>query len=297
MTAPAPGPAGPFPLSAAERAGERVGRAAFRALREELALSPKPGLVTPVDPGAHRDMDASTFQASLRSLRGYFREVAHAGARGAPFPELRALGVRAEARMLAATGGVNTHRGAVFTLGLVAAAAARVEARGAACTPDVLQGELRARLGAAVLSGLPPQPGSHGSAVLCRYGVRGARFEAASGFPHLFGVGLPALQEGLRRGASRPEAAVGCLFALVAVLPDTNLLFRGGPDGLAFAQRRAREFLARGGVERRDWEAHARQIHREFVARLLSPGGSADLLAASLFVESLSPSRQGRTPG
>jgi len=294
-----PSPMRPLPEAASLRTEPivtRVGRAAVLALREELHTDPKPGLVGPADPGSHRDMDASTFEASLRSLRGYFQEAARTGAQGAPFSALRALAVRAEARMLSATGGANTHRGAIFTMGLLAAGAARLEALGAPLTPSALRKEVQLRYGAAVLRELPPSRDSHGSLALRRYGASGARGEAASGFPHLFRVGLPALRESFRHGASRRAAAVQCLFALVAVLPDTNLLYRGGGDGLGFAQGAAREFLARGGVHRSGWELHARQIHRDFVARRLSPGGSADLLAASLFVHRLACSPAARRP-
>src|SRR3954462_2200459 len=88
-----------------------IGRAAVRALYAELALSPKPGLVSPLDSGAHDDMDMTTFMRSLFALRGYFCAIAAAGAAGAAFPALQALGIAAERRMLEATRGINTHRG------------------------------------------------------------------------------------------------------------------------------------------------------------------------------------------
>jgi triphosphoribosyl-dephospho-CoA synthase len=263
-----------------------VGAHALAALREELEAWPKPGLVSPADPGAHDDMDAATFAASLRALRAFFPAAAHAGAAGAPFAELRALGVRAEARMLAATGGVNTHRGAIFALGLLAAAAGRLAAGGTAPAPAALREAVR-RLGRAARRELPAARASHGAAVARRHGVGGARGEAAAGFPHVFGVALPALEDALRRGAPRRAAVIEALVATIAVLPDTNLLWRGGAEGLAFARASAREFLRAGGVHRAGWEEHARSLHGAFVARRLSPGGSADLLAAALFVERL----------
>jgi triphosphoribosyl-dephospho-CoA synthase len=272
----------PAPL----RAGA-VGACALAALREELETWPKPGLVSPGDPGAHGDMDAATFSAAIGALRGYFRAVARAGEVGAPFEALRALGVAAEARMLAATGGVNTHRGAIFALGLLAAAAGRLAAAGAAPTPAALRDEVRRAFGRAVSRDLPRQASSHGAEVGRRHGVGGARAEAAAGFPHLFDVALPALDGALRSGASRRAAAVEALLATIAVLPDTNLLWRGGPAGLAWARASAREFLAAGGVHRPGWEGRARALHQAFVARRLSPGGSADLLAAALLVHRL----------
>lgn len=273
-------------LRGAPPSPRRVGALAVAALREELETWPKPGLVSPRDPGAHADMDAATFGASLAALRGFFPAAAQAGAAGLPFEALRALGVDAEARMLAATGGVNTHRGAIFALGLLAAAAGRLSAAGAAPEAAALRGVLRRDLSPA-LRALPATPGSHGAAVLRRHGVGGARAEASAGFPHLFEVVLPALEGARRRGAHRRAAAVEALCASIAVLPDTNLLWRGGAAGLAYARAAARDFLRAGGVHRPGWEEHARALHGELVARRLSPGGSADLLAAALFVEAL----------
>jgi len=266
---------------------DAIGRCALSALREELELHPKPGLVSPGDRGAHPDMDAETFRRSLGALDGFFGEAARAGASGASFDVLRTLGMAGEQRMLAATGGVNTHRGAIFGLGLLAAAAGRLWAAGRPLAGRALSVEVSARWGMALLQELTPSLESHGSAVARRHGAGGAREEAAAGFPHVFDVALPALDGSLRRGSGRRAAAVQCLMELVAVLPDTNLLWRGGAEGLAFAQRSARRFLGAGGVHRPGWEGLAAEMHRDFTLRRLSPGGSADLLAAALLVHDL----------
>jgi triphosphoribosyl-dephospho-CoA synthase len=282
---PPPSTAGRLPPARAAEV-RAVDRAALAALREELATEPKPGLVSPEDAGAHADMDAGTFLASLRALRGVFGEAAALGREGAPFAALRALGVEAEARMLRATGGVNTHRGAIFALGLLSAAAGRLGAEGRSCAGRALAEAVREAYGDDARR-LVPADGSHGAAAARAHGVPGARGEAALGFPHVFEVGLPSLEASLGRGAARSAARVQCLFALLARLPDTNLLHRGGAEGLAFARGAARAFLLAGGVHRRGWRAHAGEIHRALVHRRLSPGGSADLLAATLFVHRL----------
>jgi triphosphoribosyl-dephospho-CoA synthase len=279
----------PLPSPAARAAGPdpaAVDRAAIAALHEELAAYPKPGLVSLVDAGAHRDMDAGTFRASLAALRGFFGDAARAGHDGAPVETLRALGLAAEARMLRATRGANTHRGAIFTLGLVAAAAGAARRGGAPLGPAALRREV-CRLGVALARELPRPIGSHGAIATDRHGVPGARGEAASGLPHVFEVALPALARSVRRGAGSRAAAVQALLELVAVVPDTNLLHRGGAEGLDFAREAARGFLAAGGVHAPRWEARAVALHRAFVARDLSPGGSADLLAGALLVRRL----------
>lgn len=266
---------------------ESIARAALYALHQELSAYPKPGLVSPVDSGSHHDMDAATFMRSLFSLRGYFREIALAGMLDAGFDDLRHLGIQAEERMLTATNGVNTHRGAIFALGLLAAAAGFLVSINQPLDGNILSHVVTRHWGADILQTAPHAPSSHGSFVSRKYGVPGARQEGATGFPHVFGTGLPALEESLARGADFHAATVQCFFSLMAVLPDTNLLFRGGAKGLAFAQEAARSFLDGGGVHRRNWQEHADAIHRVFVARHLSPGGSADLLAASIFVHRL----------
>eukprot|EP01136_Pigoraptor_vietnamica_P019319 Opistho-1_new@66774 len=131
---------------------QRIGRAATVALYEELALYPKPGLVSFVDCGSHADMDGGTFLRSLFALRRYFPQAAALGAAGAGFDALERLGIDAERRMLLATGGINTHRGAVFTLGLLCASAGAVLARGAPCTPAALRAALRRGWGEALLA-------------------------------------------------------------------------------------------------------------------------------------------------
>lgn len=210
--------------------------------------------------------------------------MAEAGARKASFSELNTLGRKAEARMFRATQGRNTHRGAIFTLGLLAAGAGFAARYGepradvvCRAVPELWAAEIHA-------AASEPQAPSHGSAVRQHFGVTGAREEAVDGFPTL-DVGLMALRKARRAGADRNDAALQALFAIMAILPDNNLLYRGGAEGLAFAQQAARSFLARGGVLATDGYARALSLHRRFVEANLSPGGAADLLAATLFVD------------
>ncbi len=269
--------------------GAAVAARAVACLTREVETWPKPGLVSHIDPGSHADMDAGTFRRSAAALRRHFAALAEAGRAGAGMGRLRAIGLAAEADMLAATEGVNTHRGAIFGLGLLCAAAGRSTALpsgGPVGRRRPALGALVASLwGPAILAG-PVLLRSHGTEARRRHGAGGARAEAAAGFPTLAGVGLPALAEGRRLAPGDDEAArVQCCFALIAALEDTNLLHRGGPGGLAFAREAAAWFLAGGGVGAPDWRARAATVHRAFVERRLSPGGSADLLAMVLFVE------------
>ena len=259
---------------------QRIGRAAIAALYDELALAPKPGLVSFVDSGSHHDMDATTFLRSLFALRHYFPRIAMLGARAAPFAELETLGIVAEGRMLAATGGVNTHRGAVFTLGLLCAAVGEGRITAAQCRERLLRcwgDALRARR--------HRECASNGRIAAHAHGLRHVGDEAALGFPAVFEVGLPALARARAAGMNDRAARLQTLFETIAVLDDTNLAHRGGLAGLRFAQGQARAFLSAGGAARPDALAHAQAIHRAFVARRLSPGGAADVLAAAGLIE------------
>jgi triphosphoribosyl-dephospho-CoA synthase len=215
--------------------GARIARLAVGALHAELACAPKPGLVDPLDRGSHADMDAGLFVRSLFALRGYYRDIARVGAGAPEFVALEELGRAAEAGMLHATGGRNTHRGAIFTLGLLAAAAGALAAEGRAPRGRALGERVRGQWGAAIRAAAAYAPASHGRRVASRYGAGGARAEAADGFPHVFELGLPALRAALAAGLGARRAALQCLVTLVAELPDTNLLHRGGREGLAFA--------------------------------------------------------------
>jgi triphosphoribosyl-dephospho-CoA synthase len=256
-----------------------LGRAAVAALHDELALAPKPGLVSFIDSGSHSDMDARTFLRSLFALRHGFAQLAALGAQGADFAALQAAGVAAETRMLRATGGINTHRGAIFTLGLLCAAAGALRAAGQPVQCALLRQALAGRWGDALAARDAQRRPSHGDTAARTHGLRSANAEAAAGMPVLFETTCPALRHSLLRGLTPKEAQLHALFATLAVLDDTNLAHRGGLAGLRWAQAAARGWLRDPGIE------HARRLHREFVQRRLSPGGSADLLAAACWLQ------------
>ena len=263
---------------------QQLGQFAEHCLRLEVQTWPKPGLVSHVDNGSHTDMDAMTFYRSAAALAPFFSELADAGAQSATMSVLRKIGLRAERAMLMATGGINTHRGAIFGLGLLCAAAgwrrSHADARSL--------GEIVTRQWGEDILGGPRLTTSHGEAAHRRYGAGGARREAADGFPSVYTIALPALDHAGAIVHNDAQAArVQACFALIAVLEDTNLLHRGGREGLRFAQQAAGDFLRQGGVGQVQWRRSAEAVHRAFVKRRLSPGGAADLLAMGLFVNAL----------
>lgn len=261
-----------------------IGALARRALEAEVRLTPKPGLVDSENNGAHRDMDLSTFLRSAEALEPWLTRLAQAGydLAGLPpaqtLPPLRKLGKQAEGEMYAATGGVNTHKGALFSLGLLCAGAGRCVRLGETLSADRL-----CALSAEIVRGitareLTPGADSHGLAAYARYGAQGVRGEAEGGFPAVRELALPHL---LSREGSGEERALKALLALISRLWDTNVLHRAGEEGLCWLQGQARAVLD-------DFSLPAlRALDRECIRRNISPGGSADLLAIALFLREL----------
>ncbi len=280
----------PASRSQSRHLADLIAACAVNSLMQELATWPKPGLISHVDSGSHTDMDAATLQASAEAIRPFFAELALAGAEYAGMGRLRSIGVRAESAMMSATGGINTHRGAIFGLGLLCAAAGLVAEKaesGRIFSPARLGAVVSQQWGEEIRQG-PIPLFSHGSSVLRRYGAGGARAEAASGFPSIYEVGLPALREARSIAPHDAEAArIHACFALISKVEDTNLLHRGGAEGARYAAEAAADFLSNGGIGATGWRNAAAAVHAGFVSRRLSPGGCADLLAMTLFVDFL----------
>ncbi len=257
-------------------------------LYTELVLYPKPGLVSLVDNGSHTDMTAATFMRSMFALRHYFARICAAGAADAPFAVLRQLGIEAETRMLAATGGINTHRGAIFCLGMLCATIGRARAQGVALSAEALRATMLIRWGDELAAhSRPTGTQSHGLQVAHQHAASGAREEGAQGLPSVFEVGLPALRQALAAGRTMRHARIDALFALMAHVSDTNVFYRGGAQGAATVRREAAGFIAQGGTAHPQWLAYALDCHRVLIGQKLSPGGAADLLAATCLVHAV----------
>ena len=302
----------------------KLGELANRALLEEVAVTPKPGLVDRANNGAHRDMDYFSFQASAAALRGYWARcfldgycdtdaVSHPPAH--TFRRLRPLGKQAERDMLAATGGVNTHKGAIFTLGVLCGAIGRLwTAEAGFPDTDAILKEAAAMTRETLEAELPAANwNTAGEALYRKYGTRGIRGEVSDGLPAVREISLPVFKKLLASGLDRNHAAAVTLLHLIAHVEDTNLLHRGGPEGAAWARAAAAELLQQGsgdgGTDSSTPLCSAQndkqetlalpaddrvpsleeiaELDRQFIARNLSPGGCADLLAVTLFLEQL----------
>jgi triphosphoribosyl-dephospho-CoA synthase len=261
-----------------------IAELAVAAIRAEADLTPKPGLVDQRGRGAHSDMNLSMLHRSAESLRTSFIECATAATQLTIGPELRErlgeVGRAGERAMLAATGGVNTHRGALWALGLLSAGAA-------------IGGGPAGAIGvAAQLAAIPDRnatgtPKSHGAHARLRYGVTGAAGQAQAGFPHVRRHALPALHAARRLGADEGTARLEALLSLMATLDDTCVLHRGGSGGLRAVQAGAQAVVNAGGFRTSEGRRRFTALDDMCLTRRLSPGGSGDLLSATVFLDAL----------
>ena len=258
---------------------------ATRALLYEVCTTPKPGLVDRANNGSHRDMDIFTFMDSASVLQPWFFRCAQIGqetrvqAPEEAFALLRAPGMLAEGTMLGATKGVNTHKGAIFTLGIVCAALGRLE-RQQRKEPKLVLRECAAMTQGLVetdMNGVTAETArTQGERLYALYGITGIRGQLEKGLPAVGEHGLRVLEQGLEAGKSRDEAGAAALLAMMAVAEDTNMLKRGGVEAAAAKAAELREYLTRQPYPDLDW---MRALDAEYIAENLSAGGCADLLA------------------
>jgi triphosphoribosyl-dephospho-CoA synthase len=272
-------------------AARRLARLARQALIAEAELTPKPGLVDRRGSGAHTDLSLEIMRRSAVAIEPYFVQMALAS-RGAQSSQsirerLALIGRQAERAMLDATGGSNSHKGAIWALGLLVSALAMHD-------NDTGDGDVTASTVADTAKAIAsfedraiPRLVSHGDMVARRYGVVGARGEALSGFPHVVDVGLPALRRKRRSGASEQVARLDTLLSIMASLDDTCLLYRGGVVALAAAKKGAAAVAAVGGTGTRLGREELCRLDRRLMDLQVSPGGSADLLAATLLLDAV----------
>ena len=359
---------------------QRIAALATRALLEEVAVTPKPGLVDRANNGSHRDMNYTSFQASAAALTPYWGEcflegrlaacrpassvgeadgcqpeagasrirhpaqgegaaptAAAAGKETGPstpvrsaqdgmyetiapsetFAALRLPGKIAERAMLAATGGVNTHKGVIFTLGVLCGAVGRLwTAADGFPDTDAILNEAAAMTRETLDAELPAARwNTAGEALYQKYGTWGIRGEVAYGLTAVRDISLPVFRKLVTEGLDRNHAAAVTLLHLIARVEDTNLLHRGGREGAAWARKAAEALLTSAseantdaGCPSADKQSLSLHLHaptldqiakldRQFIDRNLSPGGCADLLAVTLFLDSLQSERDRSNAG
>jgi triphosphoribosyl-dephospho-CoA synthase len=263
-----------------------LGALAKQALIAEAELTPKPGLVDRRGSGAHADLSLDLMRRSALAIEPFICQMALQSANQVPDWTLRAVlaatGRAAERVMLRVSNGSNTHKGGIWTLGLLAAAAATKQH----CFDAFAIAKAAALI--ASFEDVPvPRPLSHGEIVKKKFGVTGARGEAMRGFPNIVGVGLPMLRA--RRHDRAPEeiARLDALLSIMAVLDDTCLLYRGGEPALRAAKNGAAAVLRAGGAGFQTGRRRLLELDLRLIELSVSPGGSADLLAGLLFLDAI----------
>ncbi len=271
---------------------EQAAALVTRALLDEVCVTPKPGLVDRANNGSHRDMDIFTFTAAAAALAPYWSRCVQRGqesARQRPeetFRLLREAGRQAERTMFTATEGVNTHKGAIFTLGTICGAVGRLWRAEQPCRePEAILEECARMVSSAVTADMAELEGrtarTAGERIYLERGLSGIRGEAAQGFPGVSRIALPALRQALAAGRSRNDAGAIALLHLIAQVADTNMAARGGAEGAKKGAENCARLLE--GCPMPEMEEIA-ALDREFIRRNLSPGGCADLLSAALFL-------------
>jgi len=261
------------------------------SLLHEVYTEPKPGLVDPVSRGSHSNMDVSTFEISADALLPYFKECVMLGSKcrsqscNELFFALRKLGMNAEDVMLEATCGVNTHKGIIFSMGIIAAAVGRLmNCDGYMPNTDLILSEASNICRDGIESDFKKMNGATaGGRAFLELGERGIRGEAAAGFPSVRKIALPVYHAEIEKGKSENDAGVITLLHLIANVFDTSLYNRGGKDGVLYARAIAHSITA---AEEPSFE-DIRAMDADFTAKNLSPGGCADLLAITYFLSML----------
>lgn len=271
------------------RNADRVAALACRAMLWEVLVTPKPGLVDRENSGAHSDMDVFTFAASAAAITPYLRQAYLLGCRHSDrvqlLTALRGAGRLAEEEMNRATGHVNTHKGLIYSLGLLCAAQGRCENDVSSLLEEC--GTLAAMTMDADFGAQVPSRATTGQTLYRTRGIGGIRAEAAAGFPSVQQIALPVLTRLLDGGMCANEAGAYTLLALLGRVTDTNMIARGGMETAAAAKEAALALLPDLEGNLPDL-THLCTLDRQFIRDNLSPGGCADLLAIAFFLYYLS---------
>jgi triphosphoribosyl-dephospho-CoA synthase len=284
-----------------ERWIQTISQKALLSLLYEVSASPKPGLVDRYNQGAHKDMDFFTFMASSAALSNYFNDCVAEGLNYSGknpqelFQALRSLGVAAEKSMFEATDNVNTHKGLVFSLGIICAAASccMTESNTNIVTTDTICEKVSFMTKGLVLKELTYMNKSdgltYGEKLFQKYGLRGIRGEVESGFPTVRHYSLPELKRLKSINTMHlNEILVQVLLHLMAVNEDTNIVARHDLEALEYVHQQAKKVLEMGGIQTPKGLQMIHKMDKEFITRNISPGGSADLLAVTIMFDLLS---------
>ncbi len=265
----------------------------YSALMGEVYTTPKPGLVDRHDTGAHQDMNVHMFERSAEAItpyisRMFYRGYHWIGKEERLFEEIRKIGIQAEHAMYDSTDGVNTHKGLIFTMGILAAAAGNCYQREASFETDKIL-----RKAASMTAGsleeefqrmAERKPVTHGEILYQKYGEKGIRGEAQKGFPIISRTAMPVLRSTRMMGMDTNRSNIQVLLAIMSELNDTNVWSRGSYHEMQWLKEQAAEISRQGGAFFETGIRKIEELNKVCIQKNLSPGGAADILAASLFL-------------
>jgi triphosphoribosyl-dephospho-CoA synthase len=265
---------------------------ATKALIKEICLSPKPGLVDMNNSGAHRDMDFQTFIQSIRAICAWFERFYQYGKTSALHKNqlflagIRPIGINCEQAMFKATNQVNTHKGGIFAFGLLLGAIGKLEQLNLPINIQSICNEVSSICQGIVQSELKQNnlTNSVGEKLFKLHNLTGARGEAESGYATVRNISLPIFQQMQKNGYDEETCLLQAMLHLLAFNQDTNVVSRGGLDGLTFVQEQSKKLIKQGGVINPKVRENLYQLDSELIKRNLSPGGSADLIAITWFL-------------
>lgn len=263
---------------------KHLASAALKALLYEVNVQPKPGLVDPVDHSTHLDMDVFTFIDSAVALQPYFEKFVQAGIDfdgenlTALFKLIRPIGIEAEKAMFEATGGTNTHKGAIFSLGILLAASGYDADNIRLVVEKMLRG-----LTEHDFKDLDHKKNlTNGERMYLQYGITGIRGEAEKGYPIVFEKSLPFLKA--RFGNDFGTVLLDTLMVIVSESYDSNVVKRGNLDSLENIQKYAEDILEAGGCSHPEGREILDDMNSYCNENNLSLGGSADLLIITIYL-------------
>lgn len=275
-----------------EKEAWQIGEAFLQGILLEVSSYPKPGLVSPISMGSHKDMNILTFMVSSAVISSGFTLCAqagrnHTGEISELLPTLRKIGIVSEKKLLAATKGVNTQRGILFANGILCGAAGFLSKKQkcidlkklfnltSIITKGIVERELVGLSASKTIL-------TAGEQLFFKYRATGIRGEVERGFPSVQNYGLPAFKEALERGASLNHCLVHTLISLMTIVEDTTILWRKDMETLNDVQKLANKLLNRGSVFTKEGLSEIENLNKEFIKRNISPGGSADLVAVTV---------------
>lgn len=264
---------------------------ATRSLLYEVITTPKPGLVDKHNNGSHKDMDIYTFESSALALMPYFIEFVQCGIHNCNLPpkelmdQIRPIGIQAELAMLHATNGINTHKGIIFSLGIICTALGYLYGQQIDYSQNIIRNICK-KMTSELMKDFDRIEKSNaitnGEKLYAEYGIMGVRGESMNGFPNVFSLALPIFRKYTLEGFTQNDSGILTLLHLIAFTEDTNIISRSDYNTMLTVQKEIKNYLE--NTDCTDYIDYIQKLDHSFIDKNISPGGCADLLALTYFI-------------